>query len=133
MSSDAAAALAPGPAPADVFRALADETRLRAVVLLHGEGELCVCELTEALAISQPKMSRHLATMRDSALVRGRREGFWIHYRLAPELPAWAVAAVDAACDGLAEQSPFRDDRRRLAAMAGRPGDRCPTPGGNAP
>jgi len=133
MSSDAAAALAPGPAPAEVFRALADETRLRAVVLLHGEGELCVCELTEALAISQPKMSRHLATLRDNALVRGRREGFWIHYRLAPELPAWAVAAVDAACDGLTDQLPFREDQRRLAAMAGRPGDRCPTPGGDAP
>jgi ArsR family transcriptional regulator len=133
MSYEAAAALAPGPAPAEVFRALADETRLRAVVLLHGEGELCVCELTEALAISQPKMSRHLATLRDNALVRGRREGFWIHYRLAPELPAWAVAAVDAACDGLCDQPPFRDDRSRLAAMAGRPGDRCPTPGGDAP
>lgn len=48
-------ALASGRASVEVFRALADDTRLRAVLLLHGEGELCVCELTEALDISQPK------------------------------------------------------------------------------
>ena len=133
MSPEAATTLPLAPAPAEVLRALADETRLRAVVLLHGEGELCVCELTEAIGVSQPKMSRHLATLRDSGLVRGRREGFWIHYRLAPELPAWALAAVNAVCDGVAEQSPFADDRGRLAAMAERPGERCPTPHGETP
>lgn len=120
------AALAAGPAPAEVFRALADETRLRAVVLLHGEGELCVCELTEALGISQPKMSRHLATLRDAGLVRGRREGFWIHYRIAPGLPAWVVQALTASRDGLADRPPFSDDRQRLARMADRP-QRCVT------
>lgn len=111
-------------APAEVFRALADETRLRAVVLLHGEGELCVCELTEALGISQPKMSRHLATLRDACLVRSRRQGFWVHYRIAPGLPAWVISVLTASRDGLADQSPFRDDRRRLARMADRP-DHC--------
>lgn len=125
MSSEEAA-LATGPAPAEVFRALADETRLRAVVLLHGEGELCVCELTEALDISQPKMSRHLATLRDAGLVQGRREGFWIHYRIAPGLHDWVIRALTASRDGLADQSPFDDDRRRLAHMADRP-QRCVT------
>lgn len=112
------AALATGPAPTEVFRALADETRLRAVVLLHGEGELCVCELTEALDISQPKMSRHLATLRDAGLVQGRREGFWIHYRIAPGLPDWVNHALSVSREGLADQSPFSDDRRRLACSA---------------
>lgn len=111
--------------PTALFRALADETRLRALVLLHGEGELCVCELTEALQVSQPKMSRHLASLRELGLVAGRREGLWIHYRIAPELPRWGIRTLQASCADLVEQTPFRDDRRRLAAMADRPGNRC--------
>ncbi len=121
MSTEKAAVVPAGPEPAELFRALADETRLRAVVLLHAEGELCVCELTEALDISQPKMSRHLATLRDADLVQGRREGFWIHYRIAPGLPSWVTQALNATRDGLADQLPFSDDRKRLARMADRP------------
>ena len=113
--------------PVALFRALGDETRLRALVLLYGEGELCVCELTEALQISQPKMSRHLAILRELGVVAGRRDGLWIHYRLAPDLPPWALGTLQAGCGGLADQAPFSEDCRRLAAMADRPGDRCRT------
>lgn len=124
MRSDDAVA-APEPVPMAVFRALGDETRLRILVLLHGEGELCVCELTTAMGVSQPKMSRHLANLRETALVRDRREGLWIHYRIAPDLPAWVREALAAACRGLSERAPFREDRRRLVRMPGRPGERC--------
>ncbi|MDZ7789323.1 MAG: metalloregulator ArsR/SmtB family transcription factor [Xanthomonadales bacterium] len=113
--------------PVALFRALADETRLRALVLLHSEGELCVCELTEALQVSQPKMSRHVASLRELGLVAGRRDGLWIHYYIAPDLPQWAHRTLQAGCAGLVDQAPFRDDRRRLSAMADRPGDRCAT------
>lgn len=111
--------------PVTLFRALADETRLRALVLLYREGELCVCELTEALQVSQPKMSRHLASLREQGLVAGRRDGLWIHYHIAPGVPGWAMDTLQSACAGLAERPPFRDDGRRLAAMADRPGERC--------
>lgn len=122
----------PTPSPVALFRALADETRLRALVLLHRESELCVCELTEALQVSQPKMSRHLASLRELGVVAGRREGLWIHYHIAPGLPHWAVRTLQAGCTGLADRAPFSDDRRRLAAMADRPGDRCAAPIGEA-
>lgn len=114
MNSEAVS-LAQVLSPVAFYRALADETRLRALVLLHSEGELCVCELTEALQISQPKMSRHLASLRESGVVVGRREGLWIHYRIAPELPRWASRTLQAGCAGLVDQAPFSDDRRRLA------------------
>ncbi len=114
--------------PVALFRALGDETRLRALVLLHVEGELCVCELTEALQVSQPKMSRHLAGLRELGLVVGRRQGLWIHYGIARDLPPWASQALDAACAGLVDQAPFCADRRRLTVMADRPGDHCTTP-----
>src|SRR3989304_3575780 len=72
------------------FPALADPTRLRCLLLLAAEGELCVCELTHALGESQPKISRHLAMLRAAGIVSDRREGLWVHYRLNPELPPWA-------------------------------------------
>ena len=76
------------------FRILGDMTRLRVLILLGREGELCVCELTHGLGESQPKISRHLALLREASLVLDRRQGQWIYYRLNPGLPAWARAAV---------------------------------------
>ena len=65
-----------------VFKALADSTRLRILGLLV-TGEVCVCHLHETLRISQPKASRHLAYLRSAGLVDTRREGLWVHYRMA--------------------------------------------------
>jgi len=65
-----------------MFKALADPTRLRILGLLL-TGEVCVCHIHESLRISQPKASRHLAYLRHAGLVDTRREGLWIHYRLA--------------------------------------------------
>jgi ArsR family transcriptional regulator len=65
-----------------LFKALADATRLRILALLVG-GEICVCEMHDALKLPQPTVSRHLAYLRRAGLVETRREGLWIHYRLA--------------------------------------------------
>ena len=65
-----------------LFKALADETRLRILNLLV-RGELCVCELTGVLDIGQSKASRHLAYLRNAGLVSDRREGAWMYYSLA--------------------------------------------------
>ena len=65
-----------------LFQALGDATRLRILGLLLA-GEVCVCEIHGALKISQPKASRHLAYLRRAGLVIARREGLWMHYRLA--------------------------------------------------
>ena len=65
-----------------LFKALADRTRLRILGLLL-TGEVCVCDIYESLRIPQPKASRHLAYLRRSGLVNTRREGLWVHYRVA--------------------------------------------------
>ncbi len=70
----------------DFHAALNDPLRLRLVRLLM-ERELCVCELVQALKIPQYKVSRHLGPLKKAGLVRGWREGTWIHYELAPSLP----------------------------------------------
>lgn len=64
-----------------IFKALSDETRLRILKLLEG-GELCVCQIVAALAMSQPRASFHLAVLREAGLIRDRKAGRWSHYRL---------------------------------------------------
>ena len=69
---------------AKIFKALADETRLRILVLLLGE-ELCVCEIIAALELPQSTISRHLAYLKKSGWVHDRKQGLWMYYRLNRE------------------------------------------------
>jgi ArsR family transcriptional regulator len=107
------------------FKILADLTRLRALALLSQEGELCVCELTHALGEIQPKISRHLALLREAGVVLDRRQGQWIYYRLNPKLPEWARTVLSETTEAIAEQTPFNSDRRALCKMPNRPGSAC--------
>jgi ArsR family transcriptional regulator len=111
--------------PTDIFLALSDPLRRRVAALLAAKGELCVCELTAALDESQPKVSRHLALLRDVGLVQVRRDGRWMLYSLAPDLPQWAAAAVAAAAAARAAEPGAAEDAARLTAFAGRPEETC--------
>jgi len=104
---------------------LADRTRMRALMLMQSEDELCVCELTHALKLSQPKISRHLAQLREAGLVRVRREGLWMHYQINPALPAWALTILKDALIGYEQDKAFRQDHTRLCGMQDRPGTSC--------
>lgn len=64
-----------------IFKALSDETRLRILKLLE-QGELCVCDIVAALDMIQPKISFHLSVLKDAGLIRDRKQGKWIHYRI---------------------------------------------------
>ena len=75
--------------PTATLQCLAEPTRLRALLLLQHQRALCVCDLQAALGESQPKISRHLRSLRDGGLVRDERRGRWVHYALAPGRPPW--------------------------------------------
>jgi ArsR family transcriptional regulator len=64
-----------------IFKALSDETRLRIIKLLE-HGELCVCDIGAALGMVQPKVSFHLSVLKNSGLLKGRKQGKWMHYRI---------------------------------------------------
>ena len=100
--------------PLQLFKNLADETRLGIVLLLKARGELCVCDLCTALAQSQPKISRHLAMLRESGLLRDRKQGKWVHYRLSPQMPAWAAQVIEQAW--LSQQDDVQAIARKLAS-----------------
>lgn len=105
--------------PVDLFKCLADETRVRMVLLIEREQELCVCELTCAMGESQPKISRHLALLRNSGLLADRRRGQWVFYRLHPQLPPWVQDLLKVTQD--ANQPWLEEQIRRLNSMGDRP------------
>ncbi len=96
-----------------LFLALADKTRLRLLNLMR-EDEICVCYFTEVLGESQPKISRHLAYLRNAGLVSARREGKWMNYSIEmPENPSAAKLLRDT-LDWLETQDDLRADFKRL-------------------
>jgi ArsR family transcriptional regulator len=96
-----------------VYAALADPTRLRILALL-GDGEICVCHLHASLGVPQPTASRHLAYLRKSGLVEARRDGVWMHYKLAAIDNPVVAAVVRAAMHALTHTSIAAQDERRL-------------------
>ena len=64
-----------------IFKALSDETRIRLLKLLQ-QRELCVCELMQALDMTQSRVSRNLGILKSAGLVKDRRDGLWVHYSL---------------------------------------------------
>jgi ArsR family transcriptional regulator len=79
----------------DVFRALADPIRLELLALIAAHGPVCVCHLEEALDYKQPRISKHLATLRKAGLVSSRREGTWVYYEVEGEMLEVATSFVE--------------------------------------
>ena len=77
-----------------LFKLLSDQTRLDIVCVLTRNGERCVCDLTAQLQLSQPKISRHLALLRTQGLLSDRRQGQWVYYQLAADLPEWVQHTI---------------------------------------
>ncbi len=80
--------------PIQLYKNLADETRLKIILLIFKEQELCVCELTQALGLSQPKISRHLAQLKKYGLVTDRRVGKWVFYQLSEQNLDWQQQTI---------------------------------------
>jgi ArsR family transcriptional regulator, arsenate/arsenite/antimonite-responsive transcriptional repressor len=100
---------------AQIMKAMADPIRLRLLRLL-ADGELCVCTLCDVLELPQSTVSRHLAHLKLAGFVSGRRDGLWVHYRLAEnisELHRRLLVSVESFLDDLL---PIANDRARLEA-----------------
>ena len=83
----------------DFFKCLSDPTRLDILKLILCKQQVCVCEICSALTLSQPKISRHLALLRQHGLLLDQRQGQWVYYRLNPQLPDWATAILQVLND----------------------------------
>src|SRR6266702_1772315 len=96
-----------------LFAALADRTRLRLLNLMNGR-EVCVCYFVEILRQGQPKISRHLAYLRNAGIVSARREGKWMHYRIMPQADEAANAILDATLASFQADPAMQLDLARL-------------------
>ena len=97
-----------------VAKALADESRLRALCALQ-QGELCVCQIIELLGLAPSTVSKHMSILRQAGLVRGRKEGRWMHYRLPGGNARGVVRhAIEWACGSLSRTAEVRRDAVRL-------------------
>jgi ArsR family transcriptional regulator len=97
-----------------LFAALGDRTRLRLLNLMAA-GEVCVCFLVEVLGVPQPKISRHLAYLRNAGLVAARRDAKWMHYRLTPPVHATARDAFELVMATLKNDRELQQDVAALA------------------
>jgi ArsR family transcriptional regulator len=79
-----------------VLTALAEPTRLAAMIRLADGREHCVCELMAALDATQSRMSRHMQALKQAGLVVDRRDAQWVRYRLNPEMPPEIRAVLTA-------------------------------------
>ncbi|WP_180000546.1 metalloregulator ArsR/SmtB family transcription factor [Acinetobacter sp. YH12239] len=84
---------------ADFFKCLSDPTRLDILKIILERQNVCVCEITEILQLNQPKISRHLALLRNLSILLDERKGQWVYYRLNPDLPEWVNAVLNVLND----------------------------------
>lgn len=95
------------------FQSLGDNTRLRLLNLMSDQ-EICVCYLVEILGGPQPKISRHLAYLRNAGIVSARREGKWMHYRIVMPPHIGATQILRQTLEWLKEDKVMQADRARL-------------------
>jgi ArsR family transcriptional regulator len=104
----------------DLFGAFANPIRLRILNLLHEQKEICVCDLCEVLDVLQPKVSRHLAILRDARLVEVRSDGKWKFYALAQASTPLHRTLLRCIRSCLGEIEELAADRERLAGIEAR-------------
>ncbi len=92
-------------------KSLADSSRMRIVAALMHSRELCVCQLTELLSFAISTVSRHISLLQDAGLLKSRKEGRWVYYRLSEEIPSSLKSWLEKE---VFESSRAQSDRRKL-------------------
>lgn len=98
----------------DIIKALADGNRVRAVIAMTGYDELCVCQITEVLGLAMATVSRHMSVLQKARLVKSRKEGRWVYYRLSESFPPGLLKWLK---ESLAHSTEIARDRKNLRTM----------------
>jgi ArsR family transcriptional regulator len=106
--------------PISFYKSLTDTIRLKTLLLMYYHGELCVCELMQAMEEnSQPKVSRNLAVLKKANVIIDRKHGQWVFYRINPELPCWAKSVIAQTTENNIPL--ITNELQRLDSMKNRP------------
>lgn len=111
---------------AQTIKALSDPIRLRIVLLLQSEGELCVCDLMAVLKLPQSTVSRHLAYLKRSCWVDIRRQGVWMYYQLSRESCTICLEMLSILKQHASNLPEAIEDRKTLAKFLKNKSAACP-------
>lgn len=102
--------------PLEQLKSLADRNRLRIVAALMNTDELCACHIAELIGVTGATASRHMELLIRSGLVESRKDGRWVHYRLAGQFPATVLKWLETELQSTPE---IKADRKVLAKITG--------------
>jgi ArsR family transcriptional regulator len=97
-----------------ITKALSDRSRLRVVMALTDNEELCVCQITEMLNLAMPTVSRHMSVLQNAGLVKSRKDSRWVYYRLSETFPKQCLNWLKEA---LMNSEAFAEDQKRMEAI----------------
>jgi ArsR family transcriptional regulator len=86
---------------------------------------VCVCEVVDALGISQPTISKAFKALKEAGLVSDRRDANWIYFRLNEDVPEWVTAVIESTIEGLSSSTPYIDDENRFEKSVIRESEIC--------
>ena len=100
-----------------IIKALADKNRLRIIYLLNGKRDICVCEITDIIGLSQPTISSHLRLLENAGLVESNKDGLWVNYNINSQADLFSRRLVEMICKDLKEDKQAKSDLRKLLAI----------------
>ncbi|BBO75346.1 hypothetical protein DSCW_27630 [Desulfosarcina widdelii] len=103
----------------NITKAVSDENRIRILMALHAHDELCVCNINELLELAPSTVSKHLFLLKNARLVKVRKDGRWMHYRLNRGLEASKIVtqALDWIVQSVSDEPVIKADREKLARI----------------
>jgi DNA-binding transcriptional ArsR family regulator len=103
----------------NLTKALSDENRVRIVMALYAREELCVCSINDLFKLAPSTVSKHLFLLKNASLVKARKDGRWMYYRLnrEPDAPEMVTEALAWVVRSLAEKTSIKADRDRLESI----------------
>jgi len=100
-----------------IIKALADKNRLRMVYLLNEKQDLCVCEITDIIGLSQPTISSHLRLLENAGLVESDKDGLWVNYNINSRSGLFSRKLIEIICKDLRKDKQIISDLKKLKAI----------------
>lgn len=100
-----------------IIKALADKNRLRIIYLLNGKRDICVCEITDIIGLSQPTISSHLRLLENAGLVESNKDGLWVNYNINSQAEFFSRRSIEMICNDLKKDKQAISDLKKLKAI----------------
>ena len=100
-----------------IIKALADKNRLRIIYLLNGKRDICVCEITDIIGLSQPTISSHLRLLENAGLVESNKDGLWVNYNINSQADLFSRRSIERICNDLKKDKQAISDLKKLKAI----------------